>query len=248
LLFDDRNFPSTAGWVNVASSFEGIYRAGAVGGKFRAIANQHVEMIDINNYIARQFRKPSGFGGRAVSFVMNYQNRPLYDKTIKLLSPSDNEKILDIGCGNGYVLEVLANRYNCEYVGIDTSSSILKSAKKRNKRLASNSRITFECCDVIKMPFNNEAFDKIYTINTVYFWEDLHNTMSEIKRVLKPSGRFVNTLYTNETLSRLSHARDGYKLFSQKDLLKAANDVGFKTEIIPTMQGQAYCIVCDYIK
>ena len=201
--------------------------------------------MSINNYVARQFGKPTGFGGKIVTAVMNRQNLPLYEETVRLLSPRSSEKILDIGCGNGYVLEMLAAKYNCDYAGIDISESILKTATKRNQRFVKSGKMSFECCSLDKTPFSSEIFDKAYTINTVYFWGDLAAAMTEIKRILKQGGIFINTLYTNETLARFSHTQFGYKRFTPEQLIGAAENAGFRAKLAHIKDGAAYCVVCN---
>ena len=129
--------------------------------------------MSINSYIAKQFADPKGFGGNLISFVMNRQNRPLYDETIRLLSLSDSDSVLDIGCGNGYVLNLLAHRHNAAFTGIDTSENIIESASRRNRRYVKNEKMSFTCQDVSSMSFPDESFSKAYTINTVYFWNTL---------------------------------------------------------------------------
>lgn len=200
--------------------------------------------MNFNRYIARQFGKPKGFGGRIVTAIMNRQNHPLYEETNRLLSLNDDESILDIGCGNGYVLEMLAKQYDCHFAGIDISKSILLAASKRNQRFVKNGQMSFGCFGADKMVFADAVFDKAYTINTVYFWEDLTNTMTEIKRVLKPGGVFINTIYTNETLSRFSHTQFGYRRFEKEQLTGVAQAAGFGTEVVSILDGTAYCLIC----
>ena len=200
--------------------------------------------MGISKFIARQFGKPAGFCGRIVTAIMNRQNYPMYEETVRLLSPRDSDRILDIGCGNGYVLEMLSWQHGCEYSGIDISESILRAAARRNRKSVKSGKMSFECCEASEMPFPDKVFDKAYTVNTVYFWGDLIKTVAEIKRVLKPGGRFVNTLYTNETLDRFSHTQFEYKRFSREQLANAAREVGFSVEIVPIVNGAAYCVVC----
>ena len=200
--------------------------------------------MNINNYIARQFGKPTDFGGKLVSAVMNRQNLPLYEETARMLAPRATDNVLDIGCGNGYVLEMLAERYGCHCAGVDISRSILRAAEKRNRRFVSSGRMRFERCEAGATPFGDASFDRAYTINTVYFWDDLSGTMAEIRRILKPGGIFINTLYTNETLARFSHTQYGYRRYTRDELLGASRAAGFSAEIIPIMGGAAYCVVC----
>lgn len=197
--------------------------------------------MSINSYIAKQFADPQGLGGGLVSLVMNRQNRPLYDETIRLLSLSDSDSVLDIGCGNGYVLRLLARRYNATFAGIDPSKEIIEAAKRRNRSDVKNGKMRFACQDVSALPFPDEAFSKAYTINTVYFWSDLKTPMQEIRRVLKPGGVFINTLYTNEALSRFSHTQFGYKRYEPKQLVDAGTEAGFAVKAVPILDGMAVC-------
>ena len=199
--------------------------------------------MGLNSYIAKQFSRPAGVGGRAVSYIMNRQNRPLYDETIRLLQLSDHHSVLDIGCGNGFVMNMLAKRYNCRLTGMDISESIIKDASKRNRRFTESSQMNFVCQDIGKMSFADSSFDTAYTINTVYFWGNLAVTMAAIRRLLKPDGVFVNALYTNETLSRFSHTQIGYQRFTREQLTDAGESAGFSVKMIPMLNGAAYCVI-----
>jgi ubiquinone/menaquinone biosynthesis C-methylase UbiE len=199
--------------------------------------------MSLDSYIAKQFNNPTGIGGKVVSAVMNRQNRPLYEETRRLMTLSDTDSILDIGCGSGYMLNMLARQYNCAFTGIDISASIIKEASQQCRKFIKSKKITLSCQNANKMSFTDNSFNKVYTVNTVYFWENLNNTMAEIRRVLKLNGLFVNALYSNETLSRLSHTQFGYKKFTLAQLTSAGNDMGFTVNIKPILNGAAYCVL-----
>lgn len=199
--------------------------------------------MSINSYIAKQFSDPKGLGGSLVSLIMNRQNRSLYDETIKLLSLSDSDSVLDIGCGNGYVLNMMAHQCNASYAGIDTSANIIEAATRRNRIFVENKKMSFACQDMNDMSFADGTFSKAYTINTVYFWSDPIKSMSEIRRVLKHNGVFINTLYSSETLSHFSHTKFGYKRYTAEQLTDLGINAGFIVKGIPILQGAAYCYV-----
>ena len=82
------------------------------------------------------------------------------------------------------------------------------------------------------------------TVNlTIYFWENLDNTMLEIQRVLKPNGIFINVLFSNETLSTFPHAKHGCKRFAVEELTNAGVSIGFDVKLVPIMNDMAYCIL-----
>ena len=199
--------------------------------------------MNINSYIAKQFQSPEGLGGRFISVIMNRQNRPLYDETIHLLSLANSDSVLDIGCGNGFVLNLLARQYNAQFAGIDTSDSVIKAAIRRNRRFVVNNTMRFSCQNASAMSFADGSFSKAYTINTVYFWDDLEGTLMEIRRVLRPGGVFINTLYTNETLSRFSHTEFGYKKYMARQLENAGSNAGLTVKTVSIVNGTAYSLI-----
>jgi len=201
----------------------------------------------LDKFIASHLSKPKGFFGRVVSFFMNRQNRRIYEKTINILDVKDGEHILDIGCGNGFVLNMIAQNKsqnkNVKFTGIDISESIINAAKGRNREYISMGIMEFYVQDIGRMDFGDGSFDKVYTINTVYFWEDLDKTMVNISRVLKPKGTFFNTLLPNETLEKFSFTKNGYKKHAKEQLIRAGKEAGFDVEIIPIFNGFANCYV-----
>lgn len=196
----------------------------------------------LNEYIAKQFGNPTGLGGRIISYIMNRQNHGMYDETMRLLKPVDSDNILDIGCGNGYMLNMLARKCACNFTGIDTSKSAIQDASKRNRAFAKNGRMSFLCQNASAMSFPGSSFSKAYTVNTVYFWADLGETMAEIHRVLKVGGVFLNTLYTGETLDRYAHTQFGYRRFTAEELTRAGVNAGFTADVTPILGGAAYCV------
>jgi len=199
--------------------------------------------MSLNSYISKQFSNPTGLSGKLMSLIMNYQNQPLYTEIIQFLSLSDSDSVLDIGCGNGYVLNLLARQYNSSFTGIDTSPSIIQAAFRRNHIFVENGRMKLLCQDVNSMPFADGSFHKAYSINTVYFWDDLNSTMFEIWRVLRPNGVFMNTLYSNETLATFAHTQYGYKQYTKEQLTIAGKNAGFSVHVVPVLHGTAYCFL-----
>ena len=200
----------------------------------------------LKSFVARHLSAPKGVAGSIIFRFMNKQNMQVYEEALNLLDPSGDENILDIGCGNGIVLNMLAKRHGGKLVGIDISESIIKNAIKRNRPYVKEGRMAFFQQDATSMSFESGAFCKAFSINTVYFWDDLDTTLTEIARILKPSGVFVNALYTNETLDTFGHTKHGYKRFAEEELIEAGRKAGFSVKTAPIMDGAAYA--CLYTK
>ncbi|MDR1448948.1 MAG: class I SAM-dependent methyltransferase [Propionibacteriaceae bacterium] len=200
--------------------------------------------MGLNDYLSAQFGHPTGLSGRLVTLVMNRQNRPLYEATAQLLSLSDDDRVLDIGCGNGVVLGLLASRSQASFTGIDVSPSMVAASASRNGEFIRQGRMAVFHEDAACLSAPDGSFTKAYTINTVYFWEDVAKTMAEIRRVLRPGGLFVNVLYTNETLARFAHTKTGYKHHEPSVLIESAENTGFEASIVPLLDGSAYAVEC----
>lgn len=195
--------------------------------------------MPINEYIAKQFANPRGIGGRIVMAVMNRQNAQMYEETERLLRPRNDDIILDIGCGNGIMLEQIAHACDCHLIGTDISEDALEIAKRR----LAGTNVELLRCPVDDTPLEDATVDKALTINTIYFWEDLASGFEEIARVLKPEGIFTSTHYTNRALESYSHTQFGYRMRTEQEVVSAAEIAGFTVQIKSIMDGRAYCVV-----
>lgn len=172
--------------------------------------------------------------------VMNRQNAAMYDAIEALLHAQDHETILDIGCGNGIMMERLASVRDCHLIGTDISEGALSMARRRLVRANAD----FLCCPVDDMPLESASIDKALTVNTMYFWDELLAGFTEIARVLKLGGIFIGTHYTNRSLESYSHTQFGYKMHTEEEIVSAANSAGFAVQTRPIMDGRVYCVVC----
>ena len=108
---------------------------------------------------------------------------------LKLLSQYTipGEKILDLGCGNGRLLEIF-KEMNIEYFGVDNSEKLLEIAKKKYPKK------NFLIADALNLPFPNNYFDKIYSIAVLHHIPSTEfrlQFLKEAKRVLKPDGLLI---------------------------------------------------------
>lgn len=123
------------------------------------------------------------------------QHKPETLWTIELLDVQPGEKVLGLGCGSGYAMKlVLETNKEIEVVGVDLSPVMIRSAAIRKKKAVQKEKAKLRLGNVKSLNFKDEHFEKLYSIHTLYFWEDLSATIKKIFRVLKPGGACVLTL------------------------------------------------------
>jgi len=94
--------------------------------------------------------------------------------------------VLDIGCGNGALLYTLAAKIGTG-VGVDESAAIIERARMKNSQL---SNLRFEIINGPVLPFPDASFDVVTSLMSFRYldWDPL---LREIKRVMKPGGKFL---------------------------------------------------------
>jgi ubiquinone/menaquinone biosynthesis C-methylase UbiE len=100
-------------------------------------------------------------------------------------------KVLDIGCGLGGPCRMLADEYNCQTTGIDLSAEYIRTASELSKLVNLDNKTTFIQGDATNLPFDNNAFDVVWTQHVQMNIPDKKKFYSEINRVLKVGGHFL---------------------------------------------------------
>ena len=108
------------------------------------------------------------------------------------------DKVLDLGCGNGLFFQFLKD---IDYIGVDFSEKLIKIARKKYPK------IKFQVADALNLPFPNNYFDKIYSIAVLHHIPSEQFRMQffkEARRVLKPNGFFILTVWKTESKKNLN--------------------------------------------
>ena len=130
------------------------------------------------------------------SFVLA---RPRLDYLKKQVTKNNTRlRVLDIGIGDGYLLEILSG--TCVVSGMDLSESNVKLTldELRKKHISADIRIG----SIENIPFEDCMFDVVIASDVLEHLETttLKNGVGEIRRVLKKGGKFVGTVPADEQL------------------------------------------------
>jgi SAM-dependent methyltransferase len=101
---------------------------------------------------------------------------PLYDATFDALGVTNGTRLLDVGCGAGYALQLAAKR-GADVAGLDASGGLLGVARSRLPES------DIRQGDIEDLPFAPDAFDAVTAFNSVQYASDPANALREIKRV-----------------------------------------------------------------
>jgi len=117
---------------------------------------------------------------------------------------SDDEvqgkSVLDAGCGTGIFSIIFANKGAEHVTGIDISEGSLKTAQTLKEKFGLTST-EFQKQDMLALPFPDESFDIVWAWGTVHHTTDPLKAITELIRVLKPSGSILLAVYKRTKLT-----------------------------------------------
>ncbi len=174
-----------------------------------------------------QCARPEGFLGRVMLRFMNFGHAPLTNWGLSQVIFQDHWTMLDIGCGGGATLKRLLKRSQGAMVyGIDISSESIAKARSVNKSLIDKQVFLTEG-SAEKLPYDDNKFDFVTAVETVYFWPDLPHCLQEVLRVTKLGSRFVIMIEVLDCDSKWTDIVNGMTVYSPEQLKVLLEGAGF---------------------
>lgn len=179
-----------------------------------------------------QCARPEGSLGRAMLCFMNYTHAPLTNWGLKLVNVQDGWTMLDVGCGGGFTIRQLLKRSkDAQVYGIDISEESVTKARQVNAKVL-DKQVYVTQGSAEQLPYNDEMFDLVTAVETVYFWPNLPDCLQEVRRVLKPGGKFAIMVEVVDSDSKWTSIVDGMTAYTPEQLKTLLDDAGFiQTEI-----------------
>lgn len=117
---------------------------------------------------------------------MESHHRPITDPMLELMRLGPGEHVLDVGCGNGWFRRQIASLVpQGSVAGVDVSDEMVRRAERAAR---GNSRITFATGTAEKLPASDDAFTRVVSVESAYYWSDPARGLREIFRVLASGG------------------------------------------------------------
>ena len=159
--------------------------------------------------LGRQLMKPSGEIGKKVGENMNIANNAIYDLACTMIDFKDNERILEIGFGNGnFFPKYFKINPKIKVFGVDYSDTLYSEATSRNQKYINNNQLSLKCENSIKTSFESDYFNTIITINTIHFWNPIDKQIAEIRRILKRGGHLLIGFSPRSIMENLPFTND----------------------------------------
>ena len=154
------------------------------------------------NLISQDFSRTRNKFWDEMGFICKYVN--------------DNEKILDLGCGNGRLYELFQDK-SLDYYGIDFSEGLIEIAQKRYPGFK------FQVADALNLPFPADFFDKVFSIAVLHHIPSRElriKFLQEIKRVLNSEGLVILSVWNFNRFNKFKLIFDFlyYKFLKGKDI------------------------------
>jgi ubiquinone/menaquinone biosynthesis C-methylase UbiE len=178
--------------------------------------------------MAAQLRKPEGENGLKTAAMMNKGNAQMNRDTIRVVNPSANDNILELGMANGsFIGEIVAVHPSIQYTGVDFSETMVHEAQRLNEEWISKGQVNLIFASASNLPFFEDNFNKIFTINTIYFWDNESKVLAELSRVLAPGGKLVIGIRPRHQMEKYPFTRFGFKMYSKEELADLLKSGGF---------------------
>lgn len=178
--------------------------------------------------IATQLSCPSGEYGILAAQNMASHNNKMISEAILALNFKDKQRVLEIGPGAGaHVCNVFKQAKDLKYYGVDISELMIAESTKANQELADSGQATFTLANGKTLAFVNVFFDCVFTVNTVYFWNEPGAYAEEIMRVLKPGGLLTVAFAPKNFMEKLPFTKYIFQLYTPEEAQALFVSTGF---------------------
>lgn len=188
--------------------------------------------MGLRNRLAEQLRKPEGWLGSVMGLMMRRINGDAVHHAVELLAIEPTDRVLEIGFGPGVGIEAALEKVPDGWVcGLDFSVAMLNKAKQRFRTDITAGRLELKLADVniVPLPLNDEAFDKVFAVNVLYFLADPVATLRELHRVLVPGARIALGVVNGPDLEKMKLTQTGiFRGYEADDVINLLTTAGFK--------------------
>lgn len=179
--------------------------------------------------IASQLSCPTGDKGVEVAEHMNETNHFINARAIEALSLVAGESIAEIGPANAKLSIPLVETLGADgsYIGIEMSPTMAEAA--RQTLVNSPCAVDIICGSCLEAEITTASLDAVIAVNVLYFIDDLPAFFAQLKGWLKPGGRVVFGVRSENTLKDIPFTQYKFAIRSIDDMTQALEQAGFSS-------------------
>ena len=136
--------------------------------------------------------------------------------------------------------------------GLELSEEMVQVAGRTMGPYVDARRLELRVGTVEKLPYPDETFTKLITVNTFYFWNDPAKALRESHRVLATNGQLVLCFNSKEDLATWPGHKFGFNLYEPEQVTQMLSAASFhEIEVRPFQdptQGRFFCILARKAK
>jgi len=119
---------------------------------------------------------------------MERRHKRLAELMLARIDMPSTARVLDVGCGDGWVARLLADQLEAgAFVGIDISDEMIRTARRTCDHL---DNALFAPAPAERVPWAEDYFTHVLSIESAYYWPDISLASKEIYRVTAYGGSF----------------------------------------------------------
>lgn len=189
-------------------------------------------------FLSRQLGFPAGWFGRLLLRSLNRNNAAMNDLVLQELQLQFDDLILEIGFGGGDLIhKTVKTGLPCQIVGVERSPDALKVCQQRFRSWVDQGKVNLHLADAVDLPFPDRSFNQVCTVNTIYFWSDPPQVLTECHRVLVSGGKLVLGYTSKADLEEKKLSQHGFTAYEVAEVEMLLRSAGFGS--IRTVSGQS---------
>ncbi len=197
-----------------------------------------MQIIPFRTFLANQLGFPSGWFGRLLLGLLNRNNAAMNDLVLQLLQLQSGDRVLEIGFGGGDLInKIVKTEMPALTVGIERSPDALSVCQQRFHHKTRHGKVELHLADATALPFRDRHFNRLCTVNTLYFWSDALQVLTECHRVLIPGGQLVISYNSKAFLEKQKFSQHGFAAYEVTEVETMLKNAGFTK--ISTVSGKS---------
>ena len=115
---------------------------------------------------------------------MERGHRPTGEQGIARMQVGRDARVLDLGCGTGWATRIFAEQATeGKVIGVDVADEMIRMAESAS---VDYPNVEFRLASAESLPFEDDYFSHAFSMESIYYYENMLRALEELRRVLRP--------------------------------------------------------------